>query len=235
MAVPDMVALDNTALFGQVRRLHLGAAAARLLLTPLVGILGGIAAALVLGAIVFRGFSENGFRLGSEWAWRYACLVFFAALVGGPACRIVAHFLPGWTTPQNLGRKLVWGFCASYAVYLLSVFLPNVIQLSAGASLMTLFGAGVVLVMAVCAAPLRAPGGRLIFPEKFRRALLGTAAIYFWLCYSVMALARISGPHRPDDFYGISLCLMVAGLLARYADRWISGGKAPQDRKTAAV
>ena len=35
-----------------------------------------------------------------------------------------------------------------------------------------------------------------------------------------MALARIYGPHRPDDYYGISLCLMVAGLLARYADRW---------------
>jgi hypothetical protein len=45
--------------------------------------------------------------------------------------------------------------------------------------------------------------------------------MYFWLCYALMALARISGPHRPDAYYGISLCLMVAALLLRYADHWL--------------
>jgi len=39
--------------------------------------------------------------------------------------------------------------------------------------------------------------------------LAAAAAVYFWLCYCLMALARISGPHRPDDYYGLSLCLMV--------------------------
>ena len=58
--------------------------------------------------------------------------------------------------------------------------------------------------------------------EKLRRTFLGTATIYFWLCYAVMGLAHISGPHRPDAFYGISLCLMVAALLARYADHWVA-------------
>jgi hypothetical protein len=52
--------------------------------------------------------------------------------------------------------------------------------------------------------------------------VLATATAYFWLCYSIMALARISGPHRPDAFYGISLSLMVVGLLARYANHWFS-------------
>jgi len=89
----------------------------------------------------------------------------------------------------------------------------------------------VVLVMAATAAPIkrfgRRLGGETIIPEKFRRVLLGIAVIYFWLCYSVMALARISGPHRPDDYYGISLCLMVLGLLARYADRWVSLAQTP--------
>src|SRR4051812_20451499 len=87
---------------------------------------------------------------------------------------------------------------------------------------MTLFASGVVLVMAATAAPIKGMSGKPVIPEKFRRVLLGIAVVYFWLCYSVMALARISGPHRPDDFYGISLCLMVLGLLARYADRWVS-------------
>jgi hypothetical protein len=55
-----------------------------------------------------------------------------------------------------------------------------------------------------------------------RKVLLGTAAIYFWLCYSLMALARISGPHRPDAFYDVSLSLMIVALLIRYADRWLA-------------
>jgi hypothetical protein len=222
-----MVALDNSALFGQVRRLRLPLPRKALTLAPLVASLGAIAAALVLGAIIFRGFSENGFRLGSQLAWRYTSLVFFIALVAGPVCRISAYFFPRLTPAPSLGRKLVWGFCASFGVYLLSVFLPNVIQLSAGATLMTLFGSGVVLVMAATAAPIKRLGGEAIIPEKFRRVLLGIAVIYFWLCYAVMALARISGPHRPDDYYGISLCLMVLGLLARYADRWVPSAQTP--------
>jgi len=222
-----MIALDSAALFGQIRRLRVPLTLNSLTLAPLVTSLGAGAAALVLGAIIFRGFSENGFRLGSQLAWRYTSLVFFAALVAGPICRIAAHFFPQLTPPPSLGRKLVWGFCLSYGVYLLSVFLPNVIQLSAGATLMTLFGTGVVLVMAATAAPIKRLGGKTILPEKFRRVLLGIAVIYFWLCYSAMALARISGPHRPDDYYGISLCLMVLGLLARYADRWVSLAQTP--------
>jgi hypothetical protein len=218
-----MVALENTALFGHGKVPRL-----RLSLGPLVGSIAAFAAALVLGALLFRGFGENGFRLGSQLAWRYTCLVFFAALVAGPACRVAAHFLPSLTPPESLSRKLVWGFCASYGIYLLSVFLPNVIRLSAGATLMVLFGSSVALVMAATAAPLKRLGDKVIIPEKIRRVLLGTAAAYFWLCYCVMALARISGPHRPDAFYGISLCLMVVALLARYADRWVSFKETPR-------
>jgi len=210
-----MVALDNSAFFDRVPRLklHLG---------PLVGAIALTAAVLVLGSVLVRGFAENGFRLGSQLAWRYASFVFFVTLVAGPVCRVAARFFPDLTPPESLGRKLVWGFCASYGVYLLSVLLPNVIRLSAGATLMVLFGGGVVAVMALTAAPIKRLGGKAIIPEKIRRVLLGTSVIYFWLCYSLMALARISGPHRPDSFYGISLCLMVLGLLARYADRWAS-------------
>ena len=219
-----MVALDNTALTGRVKvpRLKL---TRKLTLGPLVGAIAFGAVALVVGAILLRGFAENGFRLGSQLAWRYASLVFFAALVAGPICRLAARFFPNLTPPDSLGRKLIWGFCASYGVYLLSVFVPNVIRLSAGATLMVLFGGSVVLVMALTAAPLKRLGDKPVIPAKIRSVLLGTAAGYFWLCYSLMGLARIYGPHQPDAFYGISLCLMVTGLLVRYADRWFSSGR----------
>jgi len=211
-----MLARDNLAFFGQVR-----IGRPKFSLTPLVAGIALISAALVVGALFLRGFSENGFRLGSQLAWRFAFFVFFAGLVGGPACRITAQFFPRFKAPPDLSRRLVWGFCASYGVYLFSVFVPQVIRPSAGATLMVLFGAMVVLVMALCVAPLVRLDGRPIL-EKARRALLATAAAYFWLCYSIMALARISGPHRPDAFYDISLGLMVLGLLARYADRWFA-------------
>ena len=210
-----MVALDNSALFGhrKVPRMNLAP-------EPLVVGLAIVAIALVLGAIVARDFSENGFRLGSQLAWRYTSFLFFAVLVGEPACRLAAHLFSTFKVPDRLGRRLIWGFCASYGVYLLSVFLPNVIRLSTGATLMVLFGGSVALGMALTAAPLRGFDGAHL--EKVRRAVLATATAYFWLCYSIMALARISGPHRPDAFYGISLSLMVVGLLARYANHWFS-------------
>jgi len=210
-----MVALDNQAFFGsRVPRF-------KLTLGPLVGGIGLGSLLLVAGAIALRGFAENGFRLGSQLGWRYASFIFFLALVAGPLCRTVARFFPGLPVPESLSRKLVWGFCLSYGIYLLSVFVPNVIRPSAGAALMVLFGGGAVLVMAVTAAPLARLGRAPIIADKTRRVLLSLSAIYFWLCYSLMALARIAGPHRPDDYYGLSLCLMVVGLLARYADRWL--------------
>jgi hypothetical protein len=210
-----MVALDQNALFGPKRGFKLS-------LGPLVGTIAGIAVLLVLGAIIARGFAENGFRLGSQLAWRYAFVVFFTVLIAGPIGRIAARFIPALNWPESLSRKLIWGFCAAYGVYLLSVFLPNVIRLSAGATLMTIFGSLVVAVMAATAAPLVRLGEKPILPDKIRRVLLGTSAIYFWLCYSLMALARISGPHRPDIFYDISISLMIVALLIRYADRWLA-------------
>ncbi len=211
----NMVAVDNQAFFGhRVPRL-------KLTLGPLVGGIAFGSVLLVLGALLVRGFAENGFRLGSQLAWRYGCFTFFLALIGGPVCRFAARLMPRRRFPDNLSRKLVWGFCASYGIYLLSVFIPDAIQPSAGATLMVLFGGGVALVMAITAVPLTRLGRAPIIPNNIRRILLGICTIYFWLCYSLMALARIYGPHRPDDYYGISLCLMIAGLLARYADRWI--------------
>ena len=212
-----MVAIDHSALYGDTNRF----ARFRITLAPLVGAITLVAVILVLGSILARGFSENGFRLGSQLAWRYASFVFVAALVAGPVLRIAARYTHA-PVSESLSRKLVWGFCASYGVYLLSVFLPNVIQPSAGAALMVLFGAGVAAVMAAAVAPLKRLGEKPIISDKVRRVLLGGAAIYFWLCYCLMALARISGPHRPDAFYGISLSLMVLALLVRYADRWLA-------------
>jgi hypothetical protein len=57
--------------------------------------------------------------------------------------------------------------------------------------------------------------------------VLGVSVVYFWLCYALMGLAHLSHPHRPDGFYGFSLCLMLAALLLRFADRLSSRLRRP--------
>jgi hypothetical protein len=51
-----------------------------------------------------------------------------------------------------------------------------------------------------------------------RRILLGAGLCCFWLAYALTGLEHISGPHRPDGFYGVSILLMIAALLLRFAD-----------------
>ena len=215
-----MVALDNPAAQGQRRisRIRLG-----LDRLTLVGAITLAAVALVLGTIMVNGFSENGFRLGSQIGWRFTSFVFFAVLAAGPVGRLTAHILPAARILEGRTHDLIWGFCASYGVYLLAVLLPNAIHLSTGALLFVLCRALVIAVMALAAAPLRLPYmGAPLIGVRVRRSLLGTAIVYFWLCYSLMALERISGPHRPDAYYNAILLLMIIGLLLRFADRWIT-------------
>ena len=65
----------------------------------------------------------------------------------------------------------------------------------------------------------------LFLGEKARGAMLGVGMACFWLTYSLTGLARISGPHRPDAFYGFSLSLMLVALLLRFADRFVGENK----------
>ncbi len=229
-----MAALESFAALGQQRISHIRAAMDKLTLdkSALPGAIALTAAGLVTGTILVNGFSENGFRLASQTGWRFTSIIFFAVLAACPTGRLAGRFIPALRLLGNITPELMRGFCASYGVYLLAVLVPNAIRLSMGALLFVLFGALVISVMAAAAAPRNlicggTPwiGRRLarlrLRGSKMRRGLLGTAMAYFWLCYSLLALARIHGPHRPDAYYGISLLLMLLGLLLRFADRWV--------------
>jgi hypothetical protein len=172
------------------------------------------AAGVVVYCLALRNFADNGFRLASQNAWRFGFLVFFAAIMAGPLGRLV----PRLRQLEAISCQLFWGFCASYAVYLLSVLVPNTFdpQGAPAVDLFVLFGGGVTLMLALSLTPrmTQIAGGAV------RRALLGVSAIYFWLCYTMMGLAYISHPHRPDDFYGWSVNLMILALLVRFADSY---------------
>jgi hypothetical protein len=179
-----------------------------------------LAVLVTLATASAHGFSENGLRLASQMAWRFACFVFFALLVAGPLCRLTPFGLCRFLGPQR--RQLIWGFCAAFGVYLASVLLPAMLAPLAlhqdgttEMSAFVLFSGAVAACMAFAATPLAA----VRLGVKAQRALLALAATYFWLIYALSGLARISGPHRPDLFYGLSLSLMIAALILRFLQR----------------
>ncbi|HUO03396.1 MAG TPA: hypothetical protein VMU31_11490, partial [Rhizomicrobium sp.] len=56
---------------------------------PLWGLIALAATLVVLGGFAARGFDENGLRFGNQLAWRFACLVYFVAVIAGPVTRLV--------------------------------------------------------------------------------------------------------------------------------------------------
>ena len=185
---------------------------------PAWAVIGAVAALLTLLGFAARGFSDNGFRLGSEFAWRFACLIYFAAVTAGPLARLI----PSQTLKQicQARRQLVWGFCAGFGVYLASILLPNAPSvpgydgLTAGMTIFVVFGGLLVSVIAYAAGR---PAAHFL-GERISKSLLHVGMATFWLAYAAAGLSHISGPHRPDMFYGFSLSLMVAALLLRFAD-----------------
>ena len=209
-----MVALDNTVL--DTPRIRVG----NLPPFTLSGFVSSIAGLLTLATIAAYGFAENGLRMGSQMAWRFAFFVFFAALVAGPLCRVMPFGLCRFLGQHC--KQLIWSFCGAFAVFLASVLVPNTIRpasihhegLEPGLALFAILGAILVTVMAYAASA--AAEARL--GARPARAILGIGLVYFWLTYALTALSHLYGPHRPDAFYDISLSLMVVALLASFAD-----------------
>jgi hypothetical protein len=221
-----MVALDNGAVFevsrnqiGKVRLPHFTLTHAIILM----------ALCLALAVFVARGFSDNGLRLATQTVWRFNFLIFFGALLAGPVGRLVPHL----QRVAEASRDLLQGFCGGMAVYFALILLPNMVTVPDGISRegvtpgMTLF---IILTGTVTLVMASAASRRLCAAvgDKACATMLGLAAIYFWLCYSLIGLAHISGPHRPDSFYELSVILMVVGLLARFADRFVATLHAPE-------
>jgi hypothetical protein len=208
-----MVALDHDLAFGRPAM-----AAPRPPFTVIMAVL--LALAVFAAGLVLRGLGDNGVRLGTQLVWRFNSLLFFTGLVAGPLGRMI----PPLHGLADKGCALLQGFCAAMLVYVAAILVPNLLSVSdgvsgggitAGMTFFVVFTATVTLVMA--AAVNRSLCERV--GRKACRAMLGVATIYFWLCYSLIGLAHISGPHRPDSYYELSVILMLAALLLRFAEQ----------------
>lgn len=178
--------------------------------------------AILAGAsgLVARGFTESGLRLGSELIWRFTCFAYFAAVIAGPLARLIP-----WQRLRDAcenRRQLMWGFCASFAIYLAGIVIPNLFAFPDRGGWMTgigtfdLFGAGLTVIIAGAASRRAA----LFLGRRACGIVLGVSLSCFWLSYALAGLEHLSGPHRPDAFYGFSLLMMIAALLLRFADQF---------------
>ena len=186
---------------------------------PAWGAVGTVAVLLALSGFAARGFSDNGYRLGSEFAWRFTCVIYFAAVTAGPLARLIPSKILKRICQER--RQLVWGFCTSFGVYLASILLPNTMpdrDLTTGMTFFVLFGGLLTLVIAYTASR---PAAHFL-GERISRTMLHVGMATFWLVYAASGLSHISGPHRPDMFYGFSLSLMVIALLLRFADCFVT-------------
>jgi SAM-dependent methyltransferase len=212
-----MVALDNLALFGhgEVPRL-------KLTLGPLVAGITLIAIVLVLGAILARRFLREWLspRQSARLALHLLCLLRGSG--AGAACRIDVPFPSLFTTPDSLAAG-DWGFLRQLW-RLSAVGIPAQChspdrRSDLDGTVWRWGGAG----HGACRHPAArarqgggAPGKSPPGDTEHRNSLFLALLFHH-------GSGRISGPHRPDAFYDISLSLMLVGLLARYADRWFSG------------
>lgn len=197
---------------------------------PLWGLIALTAGVICFGGFAVHGFDENGLRLGNQLAWRFACLVFFIAIIAGPVTRLLPW--EKFRRADSEGPQLIWGFCASFGVFLASLIIPNTLTpppldhqgLSFSMALFAIFGAALTMMVAYVASPQRGLG------ERSRRVILGAGLSYYWLAYTLTGFSRLSGPHRPDAFYGWSVMLMLVALLLRFADNFIAKKTIRDDR-----
>ncbi len=187
--------------------------------------------ALVAAAALTVGASEGtGWPLAAEMVSRLSLLIFIAAMTVEP----IARLIPTRATEAAARERhsLILGFAAASAMSLICVAAPAQLggePLTAPAVVYCLLTAGILAVMLFSAHPatMRFLGG------PAWRSLQRISTAYFWLAFSLTAMGHLVGPHRPDNWHGFALLLLVGALLIRFADTFFQHIRSRMAEKVA--
>ena len=173
----------------------------------------GLAVAMI--AFGLHGADANAARFAATTVFRVSGIAFLLFYLAGPASRLI----PSWAT-RTVARErtgLALAFAAMYVVFLLCALAPDYFA-GTRLPLATLaFAVFSTMILAVIIAGERAGFADASWRLALR-AMETVGVAYFWAVYAVDDLGHMSGPHRPDGFYAVSLSILVAALLVRFAD-----------------
>ena len=207
-----MIAIENTLIAPEVRGD-----------TPRTGqivLFSVLISALIAAASLTMGAGDGSlWPLAAEMVGRFSLLLFVASIVAEP----VARLIPSRAT-EAAGRErggLVLGFIAASAISLICVAAPSQLggePLTAPAIAYCMLTGAILVVMLFSAHPatLRFLGGPAW--RSFQRI----ATAYFWLAFALTGISHLIGPHRPDDWHGFSLLLLIGAFLLRFTDTFVT-------------
>jgi hypothetical protein len=166
---------------------------------------------LIGAAGAFGHDGVNAFGVAIETTRRASTLLFAAAFAAWPLGRLGLG--RGWFDAEALTSA----FAIAFLVYLGSIAAPYLLSLSVMPVLTALF----CVLNATCIGVLHWATRATRSSKTNVRShavIYALVTAYFWISFSIVAIAHLYGPHQPDGFYGFSLCLLIAGLLLRFAN-----------------
>ncbi|MEI9991277.1 MAG: hypothetical protein WDM86_14675 [Rhizomicrobium sp.] len=172
------------------------------------------AASLTLGAR-----NGYGWSLAAEMVARFSLLLFVAAMTVEP----VARLIPSRATRAAARERgsLILGFVAASVLSLVCIVAPSRLggeAMTTPAIAYSLLTGAILVVMLFSGHPATI---RFLGAPAWR-SLQRIATVYFWLAFALTGMSHLIGPHRPDDWHGLSLLLLVAALLVRFADTFVA-------------
>jgi len=190
--------------------------------------LSGAAAALAVAIVSFlvHGGDQNAARFAALMVFRASSVAFLLYYLATPLAGLVRTGAVLSFARQRTGLALA--FVCAYAVFLGCALAPDYLS-GAHIALPTLafsIFSGVILAVVVAGEF----AGRV--DAEWRPALRAMECVgvaYFWLVYAIDDLDHISGPHRPDYFYNVSLLVLVLALLMRFAGNFLERYKLARD------
>ncbi len=179
----------------------------------LCGVAAGLAVAI--GTFLLHGRDANAARFAAQTVFRVSGLAFLLFYLAGPVSRLIPSRPTLALARERTGLALA--FAGIYTVFLVCAMTPDYFA-SAHVPLPTAaFAVFSLLILAVILAGERAGLADASWRPALR-AMETVGVAYFWMVYAVNDLDHLSGPHRPDGYYGLSLSILVAALLVRFAD-----------------
>jgi hypothetical protein len=171
--------------------------------------------AVAIFAFLAHGRDANAARFAATTVFRASSLAFLLFYLAGPVARLIPSLPTLAVARERTGLALA--FAAFYVVFLVCALSPDYLAGAHVPLATVVFAIFSTVILGVILAGERSGLADASWRPALR-AMETVGVAYFWMVYAVNDLDHLSGPHRPDGYYGLSLSILVGALLIRFAD-----------------